>query len=346
MEKVWIFGSGFYYKSRRLETKKYEIIGFLDNDSSKWGMELDGKIIVNPNEITYSEYDKVIVAAVCYGDIINQLLDLKVPEKKIDILYSLPFNSNYCISVKEAERRIDCHIDNINLTGGIYNESGLGFIREIFEEGVYNLHIATKKDIVVIDIGMNIGVAALFFAAKQNVKKVYGFEPFLPTYQKALDNFRVNSDEIQKKISSFQFALGNHEETKYCGYSEKVSSSLSVLGESEKIKEELNNSQKERIAIKDAGKILQPILNSHRNDYVVLKIDCEGSEYDIFESIDRYRLLDEVDAVLMEWHELLEGDAGKHKQLERMMTDYHFSYVINGPVGAEIGMLYALKRND
>lgn len=45
-----------------------------------------------------------------------------------------------------------------------------------------------KTDSIVIDIGANIGLASLFFAARKNVIKVIGYEPLRSTYQKALHN--------------------------------------------------------------------------------------------------------------------------------------------------------------
>lgn len=345
MEKVWVFGTGSYYRNRKSEIKKYDVLGFLDNDSKKWGKYIDEKLIVDPKEIIGSEYDKVMIASTYHGDIINQLFGMEVPPDKIDILYSLPYNQNYQTIVRKEESRIDYRIDNLVMTDDIYNGSNfLGYlIKEIFEEGAYNFHIPTKKDITVFDIGMNIGIASLFFAGKANVKKVYSFEPFAPTYEKAIRNFQMNSDEIKDKICPFQIALGNHEEKKYCQYDEDVSGCVSVLGVTKTVAEKEGALRELEIEIKDAGEFLKPIFDKHQDDCIVLKIDCEGSEYDILESINKYNLLGKVSAVLLEWHEVLEGQEGKHRELERIMDEYGFAYVINCPAGANVGMLYAFK---
>ncbi|HLY28259.1 MAG TPA: hypothetical protein VKQ72_18070, partial [Aggregatilineales bacterium] len=57
----------------------------------------------------------------------------------------------------------------------------IGTIKEIFADHVYNFVIG--EPLVVLDIGMNIGVASLFFAANPNVQTVYGYEPFQQTYR-------------------------------------------------------------------------------------------------------------------------------------------------------------------
>jgi hypothetical protein len=64
-------------------------------------------------------------------------------------------------------------------------------VQELFAEGVYSIHLNTEK-IVVCDIGMNVGIASLYFAGVNNVTKVYSYEPFPETYQRALANFSLN----------------------------------------------------------------------------------------------------------------------------------------------------------
>ncbi len=46
---------------------------------------------------------------------------------------------------------------------------------DIFNNDNYNMNIGA--DSIIVDIGMNVGIATLFFALKQNVKKIYSYEP-------------------------------------------------------------------------------------------------------------------------------------------------------------------------
>jgi hypothetical protein len=63
-----------------------------------------------------------------------------------------------------------------------------------------------KNDYVLVDIGMNVGVASLYYASFPNVKAVYSYEPLESAYQKAIENFMLNP-EISQKIIAHPFGL-------------------------------------------------------------------------------------------------------------------------------------------
>ena len=78
-------------------------------------------------------------------------------------------------------------------------------IKEVFIEKDYNL--LSQESFVVFDIGMNIGISSLFFGLKNNVDKIYSFEPVVPTYDQALHNLDLNPS-YSNKIDAFNFGLG------------------------------------------------------------------------------------------------------------------------------------------
>ncbi len=78
-------------------------------------------------------------------------------------------------------------------------------IKEVFIEKDYNL--LSQESFVVFDIGMNIGISSLFFGLKNNVEKIYSFEPVVPTYNQALYNLGLNP-RYSNKIEAFNFGLG------------------------------------------------------------------------------------------------------------------------------------------
>ena len=51
--------------------------------------------------------------------------------------------------------------------------------QEVFVDGCYDFRLAGTW--TVLDIGANIGLASLFFAAQPWVESVLAFEPFAPT---------------------------------------------------------------------------------------------------------------------------------------------------------------------
>ena len=95
-------------------------------------------------------------------------------------------------------------IKDLNL-GHIFEGDGVLIAQEVFENGEYDFDIAEPA--VVIDIGMNIGIASLYFASRDDVKAVYGFEPFKPTFDHAIDNFKIN-EKYSNKIHPQNCGLG------------------------------------------------------------------------------------------------------------------------------------------
>ena len=87
-----------------------------------------------------------------------------------------------------------------NLKLYIESPEELFILNEVFIDADYNF-LANEKTIV-FDIGMNIGIASIFFANKINVSKVYGFEPVEETYKQAIKNLEYNP-KLKDKIETF-----------------------------------------------------------------------------------------------------------------------------------------------
>lgn len=83
--KLLIFGTGLYLKNRISNScfDLFEIQGFLDNDTKKWGTKLNDIDIVGPEEGIHREYDFIVIMSRFYDEMKTQLLQLGVPENKI-----------------------------------------------------------------------------------------------------------------------------------------------------------------------------------------------------------------------------------------------------------------------
>ena len=84
MIKVIIFGTG--HLSQILEeslNNKIEVIGYLDNDHTKWNNIHNGKIINNPKNINEYKYDYILIGSQYNEDIYNQLQSYRIDKKKI-----------------------------------------------------------------------------------------------------------------------------------------------------------------------------------------------------------------------------------------------------------------------
>ena len=88
----------------------------------------------------------------------------------------------------------------------------LFILHELYIQGCYNFHLPTKKSVIVIDIGSNVGFSCLFFATKSYVKSVIGFEPIPETFKQAQKNL-ANNPTISDKIKIYNYGLGNKDYT-------------------------------------------------------------------------------------------------------------------------------------
>ncbi|WP_244834818.1 DUF1574 domain-containing protein [Clostridium sp. BJN0001] len=127
MFNVIIFGTG---KSRKIVESGFNddvnVIAYLDNNTDKWNQKINGKYILNPENIKNMEYDYVIIASQ-YNDIIyNQLINLGVDIKKIfqHNIFFMSIWNDICYRMKTIE---NMNKDELNLiiTGISYAQKGI-----------------------------------------------------------------------------------------------------------------------------------------------------------------------------------------------------------------------------
>lgn len=172
-------------------------------------------------------------------------------------------------------------------------------IREIMIANDYNF--GTKSPFCVVDIGMNVGLASLYFASLPQVEEVQSFEPFQAPYKRALANFQLN-EALAKKITAHPVGLGNGTSLKTVLYSETSPIGVSTRG--------LTHGAPTEILIQDAAEVLSTIIDQARAKglKVAVKMDCEGSEFPIFESLIAKDVLQNINIFLIEWHKWWSSD--------------------------------------
>lgn len=95
--KVLIFGTGAggrcFYKDN---CKRYNVIGFIDNNQQKQGELFLGKRVFAPQEISMLDYDKIIIASDYYVEIFEQLTAvIKVNKERIFFFFDLNSNDKH-----------------------------------------------------------------------------------------------------------------------------------------------------------------------------------------------------------------------------------------------------------
>lgn len=106
MEKVYIFGASEYGKRAYRELKeRYEIVGFLDNDSKKWNQIITDDIIALSPCILHERPGKVIIASAYANEIVMQLNEFSVTD--FQIFPSLQLSNEAYYTDIELMKKID-----------------------------------------------------------------------------------------------------------------------------------------------------------------------------------------------------------------------------------------------
>lgn len=180
-----------------------------------------------------------------------------------------------------------------------------------------------------------------FFAAQPNVVHVYGFEPFAKTFHKVQENIELNPS-LQRRILPLNYGLGGSAREETCLFNDERKGGNSIyqdIRSSERERYASNQDEVVTICIKNASEEFIKIQQKHPLQEWVVKMDCEGAEYEIFEDLLQSGSFLKIRAFLMEWH------GGNDQRLIELlkMHEYvvftHF-FSIENP---KLGMMYAVR---
>jgi len=166
-----LFGSGNFTKKFLSEFgTDYEIAGILDNNSQKWGQELEGIVIYSPEvlrEFEPNEY-KVIVCIKNYVPVIKQLQDLGVKEYGI-----YDWNLEYPRKVKNAACGAELAVGTKeqNAQSKKYHTGYVAGVFDMFHKGHLNLLRRAKEQCEYLIVGV---------VADESVRSYKGTNPVIP----------------------------------------------------------------------------------------------------------------------------------------------------------------------
>ncbi len=147
-----------------------------------------------------------------------------------------------------------------------YDSAGaLGLIYAISHQGIYGKQF---DDNIIIDIGANRGYFSVF-AIKNGAKKVYAFEPMLDAVNEIRKNIGINQFEDMIEVIPLAVGSENKQNVKIYRGAGKEDSSI------------YNLDDKSNFTLINQ-KAFNEILNDIKDDKIdLLKMNCEGAEYDI-----------------------------------------------------------------
>lgn len=201
-------------------------------------------------------------------------------------------------------------------------------LKEIFTQNSYlSPKLYEYEEFVFFDVGMHRGYASLAIGQMNSCKAVYGFEIDSDTFNFAQENFALNP-RISKKINPYQFGLSDSDK--------EVDIYAIPLSDGRTTTEDnilnLNPSEREkytltkRAEIKQASKVLTQIIEKdHITSKIVLKIDTEGAEYEIFNDLYHSGVLNKIDLIMGECHYGMEKLEDYLNDFNPVLLDYQYN---------------------
>jgi FkbM family methyltransferase len=154
-----------------------------------------------------------------------------------------------------------------------------------------------KNNSVIVDLGANIGVFTIYATVTAADTTVYAYEPLANFYHLMQENVRLNGRDTAVHCFNYAVAAESTTRTLYVQGTDFFFPTL--IGKDSK------NGQ-ESIEVKCTT--LAEIIESNGLDRVdMLKMDCEGAEYEILYPAPA-RVLERVKEIRMEYHNLDEGE--------------------------------------
>lgn len=208
-----------------------------------------------------------------------------------------------------------------------YKDSVLLVFNEINCQGSYfNDFVDISEGDTIVDIGFNYG---LFSTAclRKNPSRVIGFEPN-PSFVKIFkENF------FDKRIEIHNHAISNFD-GKMMFY--EIDDAISSTLKEERYKEKRINQFE--VSVMD----INTMINNYKLEKInYLKVDCEGSEFDIFNSIEKDFLRDKINKIAIEYHDNL--NSNNVQNLISLLTEMGFSLQVKSDGEIALGMIYAKK---
>jgi FkbM family methyltransferase len=186
----------------------------------------------------------------------------------------------------------------LNIVDVESSETMKHMVEQVFNQDEYNIRKMNFEDgDVVVDIGANVGSVSLYIAKKYPNVKIYSFEAHPINYKNLIRN--IESNNITNIVAHNLAVSHADNELINITLSPNNTGSSSIF-KSSKTDSELLNFEVNTIC-------LDTIISTNNIKKIkFLKIDCEGSEFDILEN---FKQIDSVEVVNMsvEIHTFMES---------------------------------------
>jgi len=265
--------------------------------------------------IIYSYYLGYII------DIDKNKIKIKADNKIFSMSIDDPYANSITVIIKFIESNWQ-YKDNYWEKNGIkfkrlYSSTYDVFIREDYKF----LNVQNKS---VLDIGAFVGDSPIYFILK-GAKKVYAIEPHPDAYNEMIENIKLNN--MEDKIIPINIGINYDKDYVVINTKDTTHAAFSFFNS--------NNN-----GIKIPASKLSDIIDKYNIDAQILKMDCEGCEYDAI--LKDYDTIKEFEEIGFEYHAKNTKISVK-KLLEKLNKDFECKIskeIING----KQGIIYCIRK--
>lgn len=169
----------------------------------------------------------------------------------------------------------------------INNDYVAHIIKEIWFDRVYDPYFTGRSDLTVVDIGANVGLFT-YYAAPFS-KRVVAIEPSAQHFETLTKNIGFNGLD---NVTAMKVAIGNTDGEMQLYHNENTTMFS--------LKAEVNGLPDEAESVTVLS--LESLFATDLEHVDILKIDCEGSEAEIFGGAAFEKVADRIDLILGEYH--------------------------------------------
>jgi FkbM family methyltransferase len=185
--------------------------------------------------------------------------------------------------------------------------------------------LGINEDDVIIDVGGHIGLFTLYVSQFCKNVIIYAFEPFKNNFDLFKDNIQMNN---LKNIKISNNAVAGKKEKIRIYKNQCDDAAHSIYGEGE------NFSEIDAVTISDI------INNQNISKCNLLKLDCEGAEYEIFKAIKKEDF-SKIEKICLEYH-LADSSPNLLKELKEILHNVKYK-IIEKSSQDGMGILFAIK---
>ncbi len=227
--------------------------------------------------------------------------------------------------IVEFKNGIKCIIRN--------KSDSIAFLEVFFlntNDWIYEFKIKEKD--IVIDIGAHVGYFSIYSSINAKNGKIFAFEPYDKSFKVLIKNLEINQI---KNVIPQNLGVTRESGTNTLYFKKNFAIGNSIYK---------NTDSDSKIEIKTIS--LQDIIKNNDIQKInILKLDCEGAEYQILLNLN-HQTLEKIDKIVSEMHPKIENF--KIKDVKEFLTINGFDVKIIHPlnnVSKELVMLYAKNQN-